>query len=343
MSQIPSWDPPDPQTRVGPTGGRRTVRRATSRGQRTRSVPRALGCAVASALVPGLGQVVQRRWRTAALFGIPTVAVLVAAVWAVGHDKVTLVDWTVDSSRPARRSASPVCSGPSSATRPPRTPPSPRGRHASATAPAPPATLLVVCVAVAALLPGTAFALVTVRQDSLLDTVFAGSGEVQVARPSPLADLGITTTRALRRRRPSPSPLRRRPRPRRRPSRRRPSPTTVPTTPPLAPRALEHRAARRRRRTQPLGPAHRHDDRRQRRPPDGRPGQRLGAPQPHAAPDAGRAAAATASRTGSTTWPTRSTPTSPSTPSSGSTRRRPSRAPWPSCSASRSTTTSSST
>ena len=49
-------------------------------------------------MVPGLGQVLQRRWRTAALFGIPTVAVLVAAVWAAGQDKVTLVDWTVDSS-----------------------------------------------------------------------------------------------------------------------------------------------------------------------------------------------------------------------------------------------------
>ena len=49
-------------------------------------------------------------------------------------------------------------------------------------------------MAISALLPGTAFALVTVRQDSLLDTVFAGSGQVQVARPSSLADLGITTT-----------------------------------------------------------------------------------------------------------------------------------------------------
>jgi LCP family protein required for cell wall assembly len=38
------------------------------------------------------------------------------------------------------------------------------------------------------------FALVTVRQDTLLDTVFAASGDVQVAQPSPLADLGITTT-----------------------------------------------------------------------------------------------------------------------------------------------------
>ena len=144
-------------------------------------------------MVPGLGQVFQRRWRTAALFGIPTIAVLVAAIWAAGQDKVTLVDWTVDSSHLrtlciaglvwalfcyAAAADAALASWPA------------RVRHGAGAA----ATLLVVCVAVSALLPGTAFALVTVRQDSLLDTVFAGSGEVQVARPSPLADLGITTT-----------------------------------------------------------------------------------------------------------------------------------------------------
>ena len=74
-------------------------------------------------------------------------------------------------------------------------PPSLRGRPASAaTVRRLAGTLLVVSVGLAALLPGTVFALVTVRQDQLLDTVFAGSGDVQVAQPSPLGDLGITTT-----------------------------------------------------------------------------------------------------------------------------------------------------
>jgi LCP family protein required for cell wall assembly len=191
-------------------------------------VPRALGCAVASAMVPGLGQVVQRRWRTAALFGIPTAAILVAAVWAAGQDKVTLVDWTVDSNHLrtlciagliwalfcyAAAADAALASWPA------------RVRHGAGAA----ATLLVVCVAVAALLPGTAFALVTVRQDSLLDTVFAGSGDVQVARPSSLADLGITTTAP-----PSTAAVTVAPA-----STTTAAPTTVattvPTTPPLAP------------------------------------------------------------------------------------------------------------
>ena len=184
-------------------------------------------------MVPGLGQVVQRRWRTAALFGIPTIAVLVAVVWAAGQDKVTLVDWTVDSSHLrtlciagliwalfcyAAAADAALASWPA------------RVRHGAGAA----ATLLVVCVAVSALLPGTAFALVTVRQDSLLDTVFAGSGEVQVARPSSLADLGITTTvppvDGGRHRRPGVDDHGRAD-----DRRADDRPTTVPTTPPLAP------------------------------------------------------------------------------------------------------------
>ena len=144
-------------------------------------------------MVPGLGQAFQRRWRMVALFGIPTVAALAAAAWFARQDKVTMVDWTVDSNHLrtlciagliwamfcyASAADAALASWPA------------RVRHGAGAA----ASLLVVCVAVAALLPGTAFALVTVRQDSLLDTVFAGSGEVQVARPSSLADLGITTT-----------------------------------------------------------------------------------------------------------------------------------------------------
>ena len=54
------------------------------RGPRTRSVPRALLCAVASAIVPGLGQVFQRRWRAAVLFGLPTVALALFGMWVIG-------------------------------------------------------------------------------------------------------------------------------------------------------------------------------------------------------------------------------------------------------------------
>ena len=106
-------------------------------------------------MVPGLGQVFQRRWRTAALFGIPTIAVLIAALWAAGQDKVTLVDWTVDSSHLrtlciaglvwalfcyAAAADAALASWPA------------RVRHGAGAA----ATLLVVCVSVSALLPGTA-------------------------------------------------------------------------------------------------------------------------------------------------------------------------------------------
>ena len=83
--------------------------------------------------------------------------------------------------------------------------------------------------AVAALLPGTVFALVTVRQDSLLDTVFAGSRATSRS-PSP-ARSPISASRPCRPPAPpSPSP--------RRPSTARPTtapPTTVATTVPQPP------------------------------------------------------------------------------------------------------------
>jgi len=199
--------------------------------RRRRSVPRALGCAVASALVPGTGQAIQRRWRAAALFAIPTVAVVAGLVWAAQHDRATLVDWSVDSGTLRALCVAGLAwalfcymaaADAALASWPARV-----GRRGARVA----GTFLVVTVGVAALLPGTVFALVTVRQDTLLDTVFAGSGDVQVAQPSPLADLGITTTTAPTTTAsvsvapattttvpPTTVP-----------------PTTVPTTPPLAP------------------------------------------------------------------------------------------------------------
>ena len=159
-------------------------------------MPRALGCAVASALVPGTGQAIQRRWRAAALFGLPTVAIVAGLAWVARRDRATLVDWSVDSGTLRALCVAGLAwalfcymaaADAALASWPARV-----GRRGARIA----GTFLVVTVGVAALLPGTVFALVTVRQDTLLDTVFAGSGDVQVAQPSPLADLGITTTAA---------------------------------------------------------------------------------------------------------------------------------------------------
>ena len=157
-------------------------------------MPRALGCAVASAFIPGLGQTLQRRWRAAALFGLPTLAVVGFGIWLLGRDWATLVDWSVDADTLRALCIAGLlwalfcytaAADAALASWPARF-----NRNVARAA----GTLLVVSVGVAALLPGTVFALVTVRQDSLLDTVFAGSsGDVKVAQPSPLADLGITT------------------------------------------------------------------------------------------------------------------------------------------------------
>jgi LCP family protein required for cell wall assembly len=154
----------------------------------------AVVCACASALLPGLGQALQRRWRAAVLFALPMAVVLVIAGWALSHDRATLVDWTVStnvlrslcvaglvwavvcfvSADDAARAA-----WPSTSRRK-------RARNVGA--------ISMVIVTGIALLPGMAIAWVAVRQDALLDTVFGSSGDVQVAMPSPLRDLGITTT-----------------------------------------------------------------------------------------------------------------------------------------------------
>ena len=285
MAQSPPWGPPDPHTRVGPTGGRSVQFVAPDGGG-------AGPCPVLSAApwprpsCPGPGR------RSSAGGGRrpcsrsrpwPS-----SPAWC-GRRGTTGPRSSTGRWIPARcaRCASPGWPGRCSATWPPPTPRSPSwparfGRRGARAA----GTLLVVTVGVAALLPGTVFALVTVRQDTLLDTVFAGSGDVQVAQPSPLADLGITPPMA-------------------------PTTTASVTVAPTAttdhdhdhpaddrpddaaarPGAVEHRAPRRRRRAEPLGAAHRHDDRRQHRPPDRRPGQRLGPPQPQAPAHAPRAAA----------------------------------------------------
>ncbi len=55
-------------------------------------------------------------------------------------------------------------------------------------------SVALVVVTVAATLPGLAGAWVALRQDRVLETVFASAEDGVVALPSPLKDLGITTT-----------------------------------------------------------------------------------------------------------------------------------------------------
>ncbi len=287
----PDWDRPDPRTKVG--GGRATKPRArTPRRSRPRSLPRALGCATASALVPGLGQALQRRWRAALLFGLPTVAVLGFVAWAIGHDRATLVDWTVD----ARVLRGLGIGG---------------------------VIWALLCYTAASEAAIAAWPTTFTRRSSRHDRHRVGHrGHGRRARPRHRGLVGGDTagqpsrhgvrglgrreggrTQPARRPRHHRSPgdprhdfshLRRhhgrddhtddhtddgaaldRPRDRRRASPRRP---------------LEHRAARRRCRTAPMGPADGHHDRGQHRSPDRRPGQHLGAPEPATPPHAqGRA------------------------------------------------------
>ena len=152
-------------------------------------------CAVLSAVVPGLGQACQRRWRAALLFCVPVVAALALGAWALlAHDRATLVDWGASST--VLRSLfvagllwallCAISAGDAARAGWPRG----SGRRAGRVAGA--VTVLVVMIA--ALLPGFAGAWAAIHQDTVLGQVFVGSGEATVAVPSPLADLGITTT-----------------------------------------------------------------------------------------------------------------------------------------------------
>ncbi len=166
------------------------VVRARSAG----SVPRAVGFAAASAVVPGLGQALQRRWRTAVLIGVPTVVAFVAVVWVLAQDPLTLISWVVDPARLGALAIGGLLWGVVCAVAAVDA-----GRTAWPDRRAPwgtrvLASLLVAAVALVALLPGIAVAFVAVRQDRLLDTIFAGSDESVVAMPSPLSELGVTTT-----------------------------------------------------------------------------------------------------------------------------------------------------
>jgi LCP family protein required for cell wall assembly len=157
---------------------------------RRQSVVRMVWCAVASALLPGLGQAMQRRWLAALLFGVQTAAVAVVVARVLSKNKVELLKWTVDSTTLHLLIVggfvwAVVCAlSAADAARTARPSPSrvPVARFAVRAA--------IVVIAVLGLVPGVAVAAVAMRQDALLDTVFAGSSGSVTALPSPLGDLG---------------------------------------------------------------------------------------------------------------------------------------------------------
>jgi LCP family protein required for cell wall assembly len=158
-------------------------------------VSRAFALSLASAAVPGLGQALQRRWRTAAVIAVPTAAVVIGILWVFAQDPLTVVSWIVDPTLLATLVILGVvwavlcafAAADAGRTACPNGADAPRRRIAG--------RALVGAVAVAALVPGLAVSWVALRQDDVLDTVFAGSGDdATVARPSPLSELGVTTT-----------------------------------------------------------------------------------------------------------------------------------------------------
>ena len=198
--QRSAWPPPEAPTNLAapPDPGTRAVAAAdyvAPRPRQTRTVPKALACAVLSAVVPGLGQACQRRWRAALLFCVPVVAALAVGAWALlAHDRATLVDWGASSTVlrslfvagllwallcaiSAGDAAGGLASRFGAAGREGR-----RRRHG------PRRDGRRRCSPAS---PGRGRRSTRTR---VLGQVFVGSGEATVAVPSPLADLGITTT-----------------------------------------------------------------------------------------------------------------------------------------------------
>jgi LCP family protein required for cell wall assembly len=129
------------------------------------------------------------------VIAVPTVAVVVGLLWVFAQDPLTIVSWIVDPTLLAAlvvlgmiwAALCAFAAADAGRTACPNGSASPRRRMAG--------RAVVGGVAVAALLPGLAVSWVALRQDDVLDTVFAGAGDDSVvARPSPLSDLGVTTT-----------------------------------------------------------------------------------------------------------------------------------------------------
>jgi LCP family protein required for cell wall assembly len=150
-----------------------------------RSTSFALVCGVLSALVPGLGQAVQRRWSAAALFAVPTGLAGLFFLWAFNASQGELLTWAVDTDRLQRVFWlafvwAGVCAVAAAdaviAAWPRRVPHGARLGGAVA-------FLTVVLVAT---LPGVAAGWAAWRQESAIETVFTGpvGAEPEVAVPT---------------------------------------------------------------------------------------------------------------------------------------------------------------
>ncbi len=185
------WAPPLP----GPDAARTAPPPAGPATGRPGTVRWMVTCTVASGLVPGLGQAFQRRWTAAALFGLQTFAAVLLLGRVLFDSKLDLLTMSVDSTALYGLAAGAIvwallCSvsavDAGRAARPPA--PAVLKRRV--------AQGIIAGLALAALVPGVAVAIVAVHQNAVLDTVFVNSGHTAVALPSPLGELGVATTQA---------------------------------------------------------------------------------------------------------------------------------------------------
>ncbi len=123
-----------------------------------------------------------------------TLAGLGGVAFALSRDRATLIDWTVDQTTLrslffAGLAWALVCSV-AAADAAVAARPSVFVRPGSRVL----GGLFTVAVMLVAMLPGLAGGWLALRQDALLDTVFAGASTATVARPSSLEDLGLAST-----------------------------------------------------------------------------------------------------------------------------------------------------
>jgi polyisoprenyl-teichoic acid--peptidoglycan teichoic acid transferase len=150
-----------------------------------RSYPLALACAVLSALVPGSGQALQRRWRAAFAFAVPTVLAGTFVLWAVRASNGELLTWALDTGRLQRMFwlalgwaiVCTVAAADAAIHAWPRS-----TGHGARLAGA----MAFLTIALVATLPGVAAGWATWRQETAITTVFTGgfaNEEAQVALP----------------------------------------------------------------------------------------------------------------------------------------------------------------